>query len=230
MEKTPEPDRTRFRYAMGILAPAVAWPTLFLPVHFALTGQFLAFTMLFFADSRATKLGWAPQWYSTYRFVLTAVVGSAILVSLLFRAKIDDAGENMNQRLESGMHQRGPTEENYSAKWARLEKKEKEKIKAEEEKKKTEEEKAKKAEKKDGKSEEKSGKEKEENPDEEKKDEGEKPASDDKDTKEGDAEGKEKAQKKGNGDEVKTGGDAASKKKSSKGDEKAKGKEGEKDA
>ena len=199
MEKTPEHDRTRFRYAMGILAPAVAWPTLFLPIHFALTGQFLAFTMLYFADSRATKRGWTPQWYSTYRFVLTAVVGSAILVSLLFRAKIDDAGENMSQRLASGLHQRGPTEEAYSAKWAQLEKKEKEKVRAEEEKKEKEEKaKADEAEKKDG-------------------------------SKSENAKGKEKTQKKGNGDEVKTDGDAASKKKSAKGDEKAEGQDGEKD-
>ncbi len=127
MEKTPSKDRTRFRYAMGVLAPAVAWPTLYMPIHFALTGQFLAFTLLYMADSKATRLGWAPPWYSTYRFVLTFIVGSAILISLIFRAKIDDAGENMSQRIEAGMHRRGQAEEEYTEKWAKLEAEEKKK-------------------------------------------------------------------------------------------------------
>ncbi|CAK7230317.1 hypothetical protein SEUCBS140593_007549 [Sporothrix eucalyptigena] len=150
-EKTHSPERAKFRYTLGVLAPAMAWPTLFLPVHFALTGQFLAFTIMYFADSRATTLGWAPQWYATYRFVLTFVVGSAILVSLVFRAKIDDVGENMTARLDKGMHQRGRGEENYSDKWARLEQEDKEKAKKEEEEKKKQKAKEAKEKKKSGK-------------------------------------------------------------------------------
>lgn len=52
-EKTPLPARTRFRYAVGVAAPAVAWPTLLMPVEYALTTQFLAFVALYFVDSRA---------------------------------------------------------------------------------------------------------------------------------------------------------------------------------
>jgi len=61
-----------------------------LPVEYALISQFLAFTMLYFADARAVVRGWAPQWYSTYRFVLTFVVGASIVVSLIGRGQIVD--------------------------------------------------------------------------------------------------------------------------------------------
>ena len=38
----------------GVIAPAVAWPTIFMPVEYALITQFTAFTFLYFADARAT--------------------------------------------------------------------------------------------------------------------------------------------------------------------------------
>ncbi|KAL8692670.1 MAG: hypothetical protein Q9218_002343 [Villophora microphyllina] len=78
------------RYAIGVVAPAVAWPTLLLPVEYALIAQFSAFTFLYFADSRAVIRGWAPQWYSTYRFVLTFIVGASIVISLIGRGQIAD--------------------------------------------------------------------------------------------------------------------------------------------
>ena len=34
--------------------------------------------------------GWAPSWYSTYRFVLTFVVGASIVASLVGRGQIWD--------------------------------------------------------------------------------------------------------------------------------------------
>lgn len=34
--------------------------------------------------------GWAPHWYSTYRFVLTFVVGASIVFSLIGRGQIAD--------------------------------------------------------------------------------------------------------------------------------------------
>ena len=34
--------------------------------------------------------GWAPAWYSTYRFVLTFVVGASIVLSLIGRGQIAD--------------------------------------------------------------------------------------------------------------------------------------------
>jgi len=78
------------RYAIGVVAPAVAWPTILLPVEYALIAQFLAFNFLYFADARATVRGWAPPWYSTYRFVLTFVVGASIVISLVGRGQIAD--------------------------------------------------------------------------------------------------------------------------------------------
>lgn len=76
------------RYAYGVIAPAVAWPTILLPVEYALISQFCAFTFIYFADARAVVKGWAPHWYSTYRFVLTFVVGASIVLSLIGRGQI----------------------------------------------------------------------------------------------------------------------------------------------
>lgn len=68
----------------------MAWPTLLLPVEYALIAQFSAFTFLYFADARAVVRGWAPSWYSTYRFVLTFIVGASIVISLIGRGQIAD--------------------------------------------------------------------------------------------------------------------------------------------
>ncbi|KAG0652476.1 Transmembrane 69 [Hyphodiscus hymeniophilus] len=76
------------RYMYGVIAPAVAWPTIFMPVEYALITQFLAFNFLYFADARATVRGWFPPWYSTYRFVLTFFVGASIVISLVGRGQI----------------------------------------------------------------------------------------------------------------------------------------------
>lgn len=78
------------RYAIGIVAPAVAWPTVLLPVEYALITQFLAFNLLYAVDSATTTRGWTPPWYSSYRFVLTAVVGASIVISLIGRGHIAD--------------------------------------------------------------------------------------------------------------------------------------------
>ncbi|KAL4921755.1 hypothetical protein BDW62DRAFT_116590 [Aspergillus aurantiobrunneus] len=76
------------RYAAGVIAPAVAWPTLLLPVEHALITQFLAFTFLYYNDARASVKGLAPQWYSMYRFVLTFIVGASIVATLVGREQI----------------------------------------------------------------------------------------------------------------------------------------------
>lgn len=76
------------RYAAGVVAPAVAWPTLLLPVEYALISQFLAFTFLYYNDARAAAAGRAPHWYGMYRFVLTFVVGVSIVASLIGRQQI----------------------------------------------------------------------------------------------------------------------------------------------
>jgi hypothetical protein len=70
------------------MAPAIAWPTTLLPLEYALITQFLAFNFLYYADARACKRGWAPPWYGTYRFVLTFIVGAAIVLSLIGRGEI----------------------------------------------------------------------------------------------------------------------------------------------
>lgn len=148
-EKSSLKERTKFRYAVGVLAPMAAWPTIFLPLEWALTTQFLAFTGLYFADSRATTRGWAPAWYGPYRWVLTAVVGVAIFISLVGRAKVGQARSRLtSEELTNSILQRSE----YPKKdWTKEEAKERQRIQEEKEaaeKKKREEEKAKKEEKK----------------------------------------------------------------------------------
>ncbi|KAJ4289965.1 hypothetical protein N0V88_006766 [Collariella sp. IMI 366227] len=160
-EKQPNHTRTRLRYAMGVLAPAVAWPTIFMPVEWALTAQFAAFSALYYADSRATVKGWVPPWYGTYRFVLTAVVGTALLVSLIARAKIGEEhsksergelSERIRAKRASGQqHHNWAKEEAEERVRLKEEKKKEEEEKKREEKKKAKEEKEKKEEEKEGK-------------------------------------------------------------------------------
>lgn len=73
---------------IGVAAPAIAWPTMLMPVEQALITQFLAFVLLYFTDTRAATKGWAPAWYGPYRFVLTFVVGASIVISLIGRGKV----------------------------------------------------------------------------------------------------------------------------------------------
>ncbi|KLU89507.1 hypothetical protein MAPG_08478 [Magnaporthiopsis poae ATCC 64411] len=156
---TIDPKRTRFRYALGVAAPAIAWPTLLMPVEYALIGQFGAFMGLYYFDAHASTRGWAPPWYGTYRFVLTFVVGSAIMVSLIGRARIGEGGnKEAAERIRDAKHGRTVREMSESE-WRRLEAEEKEKIrkeKEEAERKQKEEEKEK---QKDKKKQDKGGKE-----------------------------------------------------------------------
>lgn len=61
-----------------------------LPVEYALISQFLAFNVLYTIDSSATNRGWTPPWYSSYRFILTFVVGASIVISLIGRGQVMD--------------------------------------------------------------------------------------------------------------------------------------------
>lgn len=174
-EKTPLKPRTNFRFAAGVLAPAVAWPTLLLPVEWALTGQFAAFVALYFADARATTLGWAPAWYGTYRWVLTAIVGGAIVVSLIGRFKVGEEGKALStQGLRDTMAKGTVGAEPY-ANWEKKEEEEKKRRREQKEREEKEKKEAEEREKKE-KQKEKSegeGKDKEKKGDkEEKKDEG----------------------------------------------------------
>ncbi|CAI6318391.1 unnamed protein product [Periconia digitata] len=78
------------RYAIGVWTPAVAWPTLLMPVEYALITQFVGFTVLYYVDTRAAYRGWTPPWYAIYRFVLTFIVGASIVVTLIGRGEIAD--------------------------------------------------------------------------------------------------------------------------------------------
>lgn len=52
--------------------------------------QFLTFNFLYYTDSRACKRGWTPAWYGVYRFVLTFIVGSSIVITLIARGHVGD--------------------------------------------------------------------------------------------------------------------------------------------
>ncbi|RGP60011.1 putative mnn4-regulates the mannosylphosphorylation [Fusarium sporotrichioides] len=148
-EKSPSLKRTRFRYGMGLASSVIAWPTLMLPVEYALTTQFMAFVGLYFADSRAATKGWAPRWYGSYRFLLTAMVGFAIFISLIGRAKIKQGDAITAKGLSNNFARSGIAD--HDTNWEKLEEEEKErqrKKKAEEEKKAKEAEKKKKEEEK----------------------------------------------------------------------------------
>ncbi|CAM1500417.1 Fc.00g095790.m01.CDS01 [Cosmosporella sp. VM-42] len=124
-ETKPSYERTRFRYGMGLAASVIAWPTLFMPVEYALTTQFMAFVALYFADARAATRGWAPYWYGSYRFLLTAVVGVAIFLSLVGRTKI---GQHKRLTAEN-MERSGIVD--HDTDWTKLEQAEKERLRKE---------------------------------------------------------------------------------------------------
>ncbi|KAH8596859.1 hypothetical protein B0O99DRAFT_618799 [Bisporella sp. PMI_857] len=111
------------RYMYGVIAPAVAWPTTFMPVEYALITQFLAFTYLYFADARATVKGWFPPWYSTYRFVLTFFVGASIVISLVGRGQIVSHGAKLKNPADYIKADR-------DSQWIALENEEKARVKA----------------------------------------------------------------------------------------------------
>lgn len=142
-EKQTASGRTAFRYGAGVLAPAMAWPTIFMSVEWALTTQFAAFIAMYLTDSRATFRGWVPSWYATYRFVLTSIVGAALVISLIGRAKV---GQGRSRLLSGELREelsRTPASDYRN--WAEEEEKERRKIRRE---KKEEEERRKRAEQK----------------------------------------------------------------------------------
>ncbi|CAL3963393.1 hypothetical protein PZA11_001025 [Diplocarpon coronariae] len=109
------------RYMYGVIAPAVAWPTMFMPVEYALITQFFAFNFLYFADARATSRGWFPEWYSIYRFVLTFFVGASIVVSLVGRGRIISSDANLKSPVDYVKADR-------DSQWAALEREDKERL------------------------------------------------------------------------------------------------------
>merc|ERR1712000_378357 len=92
---------------MGVIAPVVAWPTLLMPIEYGLTAQFGAFVGLYFADVQASTRGWAPRWYGQYHFLLTAMVGLAIFVSLVGRSQIEKYGRLGGDHLRESITRKG---------------------------------------------------------------------------------------------------------------------------
>ena len=115
---------------MGVAASIAAWPTLLLSIEYGLTAQFMAFVALYFADSRAASRGWAPRWYGQYRFLLTAMVGLAIFVSLVGRSQIEKSERLSEGYLSSSFNRTGIAD--TTTNWAKLEEEEKKRIKKEE--------------------------------------------------------------------------------------------------
>ncbi|OBT57633.1 hypothetical protein VE04_05027 [Pseudogymnoascus sp. 24MN13] len=88
------------RFAIGCAMPAIAWPTMLMPLEPALITQFIAFTGLYFVDSQQGVRGFAPSWYPTYRFVLTFIVGISIVASLIGRGQVQFVGSGKPTRAE----------------------------------------------------------------------------------------------------------------------------------
>jgi hypothetical protein len=116
---------------MGVAASVAAWPTLLLSLEYGLTAQFMAFVALYFADSNAARKGWAPRWYGQYRFMLTAMVGFAIFISLVGRTQIEKSERLSEAYLGAAMRTHGIADTETD--WAKLEAEEKKKIKKEKE-------------------------------------------------------------------------------------------------
>jgi hypothetical protein len=112
------------RYAYGVIAPAVAWPTIFMPVEYALITQFLAMIFQYFSDAKATVRGWCPPWYNTYRFVLTFFAGASIVLSLIGRGQIIKSDAKTKRPV-------GYADHDHDAQWKALEREEVKKRQAE---------------------------------------------------------------------------------------------------
>ncbi|KDQ16153.1 hypothetical protein BOTBODRAFT_130413 [Botryobasidium botryosum FD-172 SS1] len=70
------------RLLLGVAPVLYSLPTLVMAPQLALAAQWAGFTGLWFADMKATGAGWAPIWYSQYRFYLSLLVGSCIILTL----------------------------------------------------------------------------------------------------------------------------------------------------
>lgn len=105
------------RFAYGVIAPAVAWPTLLMSHEYALITQFLAFIFQYFTDVQATVRGWCPPWYSTYRFVLTFFVGASLVLSLVGRGQLEQSTLRVKHGSDAADH-------DHDAKWQALEREE----------------------------------------------------------------------------------------------------------
>ncbi|GJE90793.1 DUF3429 domain-containing protein [Phanerochaete sordida] len=70
------------RLLLGASPVVWGWATLALDPMNALIAQWVGFTGLWYADLKVTGNGWAPKWYSQYRFYLSILVGTCIIGTL----------------------------------------------------------------------------------------------------------------------------------------------------
>lgn len=70
------------RLIVGTIPLLIAWPTTFMSHGLALAFQWVGFTTTWFMDQRATQNGWTPEWFATYRFYLSIIVGFSIIGTL----------------------------------------------------------------------------------------------------------------------------------------------------
>ena len=83
-----DPKGDHARYLVGIFPVLVGWTSLLLTSvpQIALLTQLAGFFAIWAGDQRLTAMGWCPKFYSTYRFILSAVVGSSIMLTLIGNA------------------------------------------------------------------------------------------------------------------------------------------------
>ncbi|KZS89959.1 hypothetical protein SISNIDRAFT_458280 [Sistotremastrum niveocremeum HHB9708] len=67
------------RLLLGLTPVLIAWPTLALSPPAALLAQWVGFTGLWWADQKTTTAGWAPRWFSQYRFYLSILIGTCMI-------------------------------------------------------------------------------------------------------------------------------------------------------
>ncbi|KAK4702575.1 hypothetical protein P7C70_g3643, partial [Phenoliferia sp. Uapishka_3] len=98
-------QKGKSRYLLGIAPVMVGWGSLLIPgTQVALIAQWVGFNAMWFVDQKATNHGWAPKWYSTYRFGLTAVVGSAILLSLAGSSYYGPEARDLASKTQKALH------------------------------------------------------------------------------------------------------------------------------
>ncbi|KAL8290433.1 hypothetical protein RQP46_002691 [Phenoliferia psychrophenolica] len=66
--------------------------------------EWAGFNALWFVDQKATNHGWTPKWYSTYRFGLTAFVGTSILVTLGGTSYFGPGRETIDSKATKALH------------------------------------------------------------------------------------------------------------------------------
>ncbi|KAK4053188.1 hypothetical protein OIV83_001923 [Microbotryomycetes sp. JL201] len=88
------------RYVLGIVPCVVGWGSLLLAPQYALLTQWAGFFGAWYIDQQATVRGLTPRWYSTYRFWLTALVGSSILLTLAGESYFGPDAKTMKTKSE----------------------------------------------------------------------------------------------------------------------------------